>query len=201
MTFDACLREIESSDFSVRLGVASSLTVFLAGARREESVREIWHHLESRQRRGALLSRIERLSRLKTDFRYTNCWDTALTVYLWLLGLRDSEATHEQKSGPGLALLAARRALVAERCWWSRMVAEEILQGKQFRTDAGLTPPRVAQPGSFAPDARDTKDEILDGNLPSRGEFLLGGLSWRTPEAEPKEPAGEQEFSNSAAPG
>lgn len=167
------LEEIESNEFAVRLGVASNFRTFLRAAQQEEAVWRVLRELYSQGGRlvlSQILQRVLELSNEQVDFRYENPWDTALTVYLWLLSLKDSEAAETAAS-------AVSRAL---NCWWATKIARSVLLREQLQNDAGMTLVDVPSPRQKPSTGRwlsNASDLVLAVSLPGirpSGKLRIG---------------------------
>jgi hypothetical protein len=128
VTFTEAVREIESHNLAARLNVASDLKSFLRAAKEQEAIRIILRELDSQEKRQQILLRTIELSRQKIDPRYENQWDTALTLYVWLISLKDLE----------LAKIVAEVAMQAPQCWWAKKISFSILLRGPVYTDASF---------------------------------------------------------------
>jgi hypothetical protein len=90
MDLNKAFQVIESHEFAARVGVASQFSTFLWIATREDAVKRLAKCSGNRDLQ-AVLVRILRLAAQKGDQRYTNPWDTALTVYFWLLSSKNED--------------------------------------------------------------------------------------------------------------
>jgi len=112
---DVWRAEIESESFAVRLGVASDLPVFIAGALAEPATREI---TVAANLDYEITGRLGHLTSLQFDPRFVNPKDTALAVYLLIL---------KQRGSAGLARRHALRTRNGAGLWWARRMADWIL--------------------------------------------------------------------------
>lgn len=129
MSFIEAMREIESHAFIARLGIASDFNSLLRAMKLEPSVQTISDELESRDKQDQVLSKILSLVRQRTDIRYENPWDIALTVYLWLLSSK----------GLSAARVAAQVIAEAQQCWWAKELAGKVLSDSYIHTASANT--------------------------------------------------------------
>jgi len=123
MSLQDALREIESHDFSARLGVANNMAMFLALAERESSVGELIRLLKEPDNANRLLSHVASVLQEQEDVRYRNSRDTAVAVCLWAL----------KQDHPSLAKLLASNVVSEPRLWWARRMAGD-LEGRSLTT-------------------------------------------------------------------
>ncbi|MBA3921134.1 MAG: hypothetical protein H0X31_05265 [Nostocaceae cyanobacterium] len=117
MTKEQC-KKIESYEFAAIVNVASSFPIFLRTAYNEQVTKELIKQLEDPENLWLVLKRSVELSQREIDLQYENPWDTALTVYLWVLSLTKLEA----------AQTAAAFVRQAKNGWWSTKFANALLQ-------------------------------------------------------------------------
>jgi hypothetical protein len=111
--------KIESDEFAAILNVASSFPVFLRVTDNEQVTKELIKQLlEYPENIWLVLKRSVELSQKEIELEYENPWDTALTVYLWVLSLTKLEA----------AQTAAAFVRQAKNGWWSTKFADSLLQ-------------------------------------------------------------------------
>ncbi len=110
--------KIESDEFAAILNVASSFPVFIRAAYHEEVIKQLIKQLELPENIWLVLKRAVELSQKEIDLQYENPWDTALTVYLWVLSLTKLEA----------AQTAAAFVRQAKNGWWSTKFVNSLLQ-------------------------------------------------------------------------
>jgi hypothetical protein len=127
MSLQTVLSDIESHDFSARLGVANNMGMFLALAEREEAVKELVRLLQDRDNASKLLDHVAAQLKEQEDVRYRNSRDAAVAVCIWAL----------KQSQPTLAGLLASHVLGAPRFWWARRVATEFSGGVQTPSSVG----------------------------------------------------------------
>jgi hypothetical protein len=108
---------IESLEFSVALGVLSGLRAFLWEAEQHEAVRTLKGRMNSPEDLAALQTRVTELREQPSAGEYQNPSDTALAVYLWLLGEQDQ----------ALARAHAETILQQPSWGWARWVAQRLL--------------------------------------------------------------------------
>jgi hypothetical protein len=123
MTFQEAQQEIESSALATRLNVASGLKTFLRAIQAERAVCELRKMLVARVTQENILSRLIELSRQRIDRRYENPWDTALTIYLWLLSSIDQN----------LLSLAADIVAQAPQCWWAQKLSSQLSRERETK--------------------------------------------------------------------
>lgn len=126
MTSREAMKKIESHEFAAILNAASDLRTFLRAAQYQEATHILLKELDNPECRKQVLSRIIQLSRQLVDPRYENRWDTALAIYVWLIGLKE----------PELVKIAALIAMQAPQCWWATKVSYYILQKIQLHNSA-----------------------------------------------------------------
>lgn len=120
MTFDEALKEIESPEFSARLNLASDFKGFFHAVELEKAIGIALSHLCLLSNMTKLLRRISELTRQNVDLRYENPWDNTLTVYLWILNVRDVN----------IAKIAAEKVAETPQCWWATKYAKHLLLDK-----------------------------------------------------------------------
>lgn len=130
MTFQEAQMEIESGSMVTRLNVASGLKTFLRGIQGERAVQELRSILVARDIQEQVLSRLIQLSRQRIDRRYENPWDTAITVYLWVISSVDQ----------ALSVLAAEIVAQAPHCWWAQRLSSQLLSEQQMHTISTVQP-------------------------------------------------------------
>lgn len=118
MNWKNALAEIESLEFDVRINVVSSFRLFLNAARKEPAVIALYQELQqSGEVAEEILGRVCELSQLSIDARYGHPADTALTILLWMLSLR--QRTYAE--------IAANYIESVENCWYAQKMAKEVL--------------------------------------------------------------------------
>jgi hypothetical protein len=130
------MRTIESVPFSVGLNVVSGLRTFLSAAASQEAVQGLQEELSTTNGWGELAARITSLCARPTDPNSENPADTALAVYLWLLGQHEVE----------LARQAAALALQVPNLWWTYQVAQPLVREDGARPIAPGSPPAPGTP-------------------------------------------------------
>lgn len=128
MNFQEAQREIESSSMATRLNVASGLKTFLRAIQGERAVCELRQMLIVKEMQEQVLSRLIELSRQRIDRRYENPWDTALTIYLWLISLVDQN----------LLDLAANIVAQAPQCWWAQKLSSQLLREREMQAKSSV---------------------------------------------------------------
>jgi len=123
VTYEEAVRDIESHEFSARLGIASDFKTFTHIAASQISVKELFKQLEKPEIEDHLYNRTVDLSWRSIDPRYENSLDKALTIYLWVTDLRN----------PHLALLMAEHILHAPQCWWAHMLSKHLRRIRPIR--------------------------------------------------------------------
>ncbi len=117
--------QIESHEFSARVNVASSDTVFARALAAERAVQDLLRASQGNDEHAKeILARIWKLSSLVVDSKFEHPFDSALAAYLWVLSW-----TH-----PQLASVAASAVLEAANCWWARRVAERLAEAQEKQT-------------------------------------------------------------------
>jgi hypothetical protein len=116
---DEIIQKIESVEFSVLLGIASSYRLFRKILYDREEMKALLKLLrESSENRWIVFTRVAKLAQSEIDLEYENPWDTALVAYLEALSLTDLE----------LAKTAANPVLLAKNCWWAEKFARYLVQ-------------------------------------------------------------------------
>jgi hypothetical protein len=140
MTFEEALAEVESLRFASSVSVASDFRTFREGVRSSPAVLSLVKELRSPPAQNCLLTHLLAVARRPTDPAYANPWDTALTVYLWLLN----------RVAPSLARIGAAQVLQVPRCWWARKLSLSLLHPARTRGEARSERPRLgpAAPGA-----------------------------------------------------
>ena len=128
MTFQEAQREIESGSMVIRLNVASGLKTFLRAIQGERAVCELRQMLIVKEMQEQVLSRLIELSRQRIDRRYENPWDTALTIYLWLISSVDRD----------LLDLAADIVAQAPQCWWAQKLSTQLLRERKMQATSSV---------------------------------------------------------------
>ena len=128
MTFQEAQREIESGSMAIRLNVASGLKTFMRAIQGERAVCELRQMLIAKEMQEHVLSRLIALSRQRIDRRYENPWDTALTIYLWLISSVDQDLLH----------LAADIVAQAPQCWWAQKLSSQLLREREMQAKSSV---------------------------------------------------------------
>ncbi len=125
MSAQSLFRQIESHELAAKLNVASDLRTFLRGASQEEAIQHLSKELRAPSFREETAARAITLASTRVDPRYENPADTALTLYVWLLSLKDLP----------MARLAADAVVNAQNCWWGIRVARDVLLGRRHESE------------------------------------------------------------------
>jgi len=133
VNFEEAQREIESDSMAIRLNVASGFKSFLRAIQGERAVCELRKMLETKAAQENLLSRLIELSRQRIDRRYENPWDTALTIYLWLISSVDQN----------LSDLSAEIVAQAPQCWWAQKLSNQLLKERELQVASSFLAPNV----------------------------------------------------------
>jgi len=128
MIIDDAMEEIESYEFAARLNVASNLSTFLRIAEKEKAVLILFEELNSPAAQQRIFLRTIELSMSSIDIRYENQWDTALTLYLWAISLKNH----------ALATLMAGVVSRTVQCWWAAKMSYALLKQSPLHNDADL---------------------------------------------------------------
>ena len=128
MTLRDAIKEIESHDLAARLNLGSDFRTFLRAAQQEESIQFLMQKLAFPEVHNEVIGRVLEIAKQRFDPRYECPWDTAFAVYLLLLDIRCSDS----------AKLVAQQILQTPQIWWARSVANRIIWGKHFHSDAGF---------------------------------------------------------------
>ena len=125
MTIQNVLREMESHQFAIKLGVVSGLRPLLAAAASEPSVITLKEEIESSgSAYEEVLNEIRDLAALEPDQRYENPNDTALAILLWMTSL----------TIPDFTMMAATLVDQAPQCWYAKKLARALLVPPQIAT-------------------------------------------------------------------
>jgi len=123
---DDIFLKIESHEFSARLGLASSLNLFLSILRSESSYKELLEHIAKQKWiLEALLKRIKLLSAIEHDPEYQNPHDTSMAAYLWAL--------HDV--GSAYVRIAADILVSTRDVWWTAKSLEFVLEKRKPGSD------------------------------------------------------------------
>lgn len=118
-------RDIESHEFAVELGIASTRELYRELLASHPHVLELIEAMAARRQVGAeILERINSISAIEHDPNYANPYDAALAAYLWCLN-------SHWVSSPEVARFAANQVLKVNDLWWSRALAIEVLTGER----------------------------------------------------------------------
>lgn len=127
----ALMAMVESPAFDAAVGVASDLRTMLKASVGQVS-RELARTARFPQNRLWLAKRSLTLCERDFDVRYQNPFDTAITVYLWILSMSD----------PLLAKAVATCVLGLRNGWWAPRFARELLFERAARDEAATTETR-----------------------------------------------------------
>ena len=117
---DVMLREIESHDFAVSLGIAGTERLFEELLATHSKVVTLLEEISNDPSLvSILINRIRSIQQLNHDPTYTNPYDTALAVYLWVLNFGAVDQ-------PELARFAASEVLKINDLWWARNFALKL---------------------------------------------------------------------------
>lgn len=123
MTYEEAVQEIESHEFSARLGIASDFKTFTHIAVSQPSVKELFTQLKKPEIEESLYNRTVDLSRRSIDPSFENPLDKALAIYLWVTDLRN----------PNLALLMSEHIIHAPQCWWAHKLSKHLRKVRAIR--------------------------------------------------------------------
>lgn len=131
------MANIESPEFAVRTGTASSLRTFLRALASQESASFLLGEARQAAVANKVLQRLKQLSELKTDYRFGHPFDAATACYLWVL----------TQTKPRFAVIAAEAVVCLPRTWWSDQLGQLVLADFMTR---GNTPALTssANPGT-----------------------------------------------------
>jgi len=128
VTFQEAQRQIESDSMAIRLNVASGLKTFMRAIQGERAVYELRQMLVAKETQEHVLSRLIELSGQRIDRRYENPWDTALTIYLWLISSVDQN----------LLALSADIVAQAPQCWWAQKLSRQLLREREMQVTSSV---------------------------------------------------------------
>lgn len=114
---EAIFPEIESLQFSARIGLASGFESSLTLARSERCVQDLWTHNDPTDVE-AVRKRTLELSAVADEPPYRHLHDDALTVYLWFLFDKNQY----------VAFSAAQAVMTRSTVWRSRRMAQRVIQ-------------------------------------------------------------------------
>jgi hypothetical protein len=126
MKFSDHIDHIESHDFAATVRVASSVRTAIESVLADPAVRDLRKQLIDSEAAYHVLARVLALASQGIDFRYENPNDTALFVYILLLGECSAE----------LSLIAASAVCQVPNLWWASEVAAAVLDNRRLRSDA-----------------------------------------------------------------
>ena len=117
MNWEEAIGRIESHEFAVNLGVASSIRAFFRAAAEDTTVEFLRRRmLESGEACQEILGRIYDLAKIDIDIRYENPNDIPLAVLLWLIYYTSFDSK-----------VAAYYVGQAPNCWYGRKLARRLL--------------------------------------------------------------------------
>lgn len=134
--------DIESDRFWAAVNVANNLKTFLRALELEPSVRDLLAVMDDPAARTAVYERVLALAVEPGDPGYEHRADAALAAYVWVLSQRDEK----------LATAAATAVGRCRGCWWSRKVAERVLDA-----------------GNAFPDSDNGRGVVSGGTIPEAG--------------------------------
>lgn len=158
MSLNEIMKEIESHEFSAYLNVASDFKTLLRIAEKQEAVLDLLDELDFYEARQIILTRIIALSRIEIDPRYENPWDIPLTIYIWLLSLKDFD----------LANAAAEILAHLHQSWWAMRISRYILLREHEINMAGYMEHRIPITSNklqLETDNLDTGEAMFTANL------------------------------------
>ncbi|MCK4578557.1 MAG: hypothetical protein KAU50_07185, partial [Candidatus Marinimicrobia bacterium] len=132
MNINDIFRKIESHETSAQLNLTSNLRHFFMYAERVECIQELKNALKDTICITETLKRILSLSKEDIDFRYENPYDSAITIYLWVLFLQSEIA----------GKVAANIASKLRHGWWAPRYARKVL-----KEDVYFTPTTIEEVG------------------------------------------------------
>lgn len=127
MTLSKIFNEIESHDFAARLNLALNYKDFFYLANEETSVKSLEKDLNDPECLKKTIIRIYQLVEEPVDFRYENPYDTAITVYTWVIF----------SVNPYLGRVVAEYASRTRNGWWAKAYAYYVLQETWHYSEAG----------------------------------------------------------------
>lgn len=117
MNFKQALAEIESDNFAAKVNLASDFNTFLRIAEDQDAIQFALQELDSKNEQLDVYLRIYEISKQTVDIRYENPWDTALTIYVWLLSMKN----------PDLAFSASKIVSQIGQCWWAEKLSRHVI--------------------------------------------------------------------------
>lgn len=121
MTFKKIMKEIESHNFAAYLNVVGNFENFINTIKKLELVWMLLEELNSEKKVQKLAKRVLDISGQKIDPKYENPKDIALSIYIWLISLKDLE----------LAKMIAKTAIQIPQSWWTKRMSYKILDKKE----------------------------------------------------------------------
>lgn len=154
--------EIETPQFAAQVGLASDLDMFIEIAESAPTIQALKQSLEDVESHQRVVARIEALLKMPVDSNYGHPYDSAIAVYLLALrSVRDQSAAR-----------IAPQVANCEECWWSRMVANRIVDESKNRAHSNLLI-MFGRP-EFDFDGRDATVDSIDVPVCGLGGFGIG---------------------------
>ncbi len=125
MSFEEAIREVESFEFSARVNIASDFRTFLRAVSEQPAFHALFAELGRLDNGLRLITHVIEIARRPVNPDYENPWDTALTVFLWLISQR----------APSFADLAAEAVSQAQQCWWATLLSQHMLKSKPIGSE------------------------------------------------------------------
>ena len=145
--------DIESNSFAALLSAASDFKTFLHAAMAQNAVRDLKSSATASSSSCIrIAARALRLAHRLGDPRYESRWDSALTIYLWLL---------LETADDALARIVAESLVSRAQLWWARKLALHVLAEARY----------VSSAGDKEQDIGATSPSVLFNN--DAGEFML----------------------------
>jgi hypothetical protein len=119
MTLTDLFEQIESAKFSAYLNAASGLSVFQSALESNESLKQFGDFIaKSPEDTQAVFNRLLHLLKSSSEALEAHRNDVALAAYLHILSTKNLDLTR----------LAAEQIIQNSHLWWSKRLAEQILE-------------------------------------------------------------------------
>ncbi len=137
---------IEAPEFCAHVNIASSLRVFLKVIIPHTAIKSLLDSMKTPGVPEAVLNRTLQLVQNDPEDEYEHPADAAMAAYLWVLG----------EAHPEYAKIAAEAVRSRRQLWWSRQIADRLMDPRRFHSQSGLIfycPVESAHPVSYSSDA------------------------------------------------
>lgn len=127
VNIDELLDELEKSEFSAKINIASDLKTARAIIEADETISHLIDACKaSEQNQAIVVNRIKRLASIDIDSRYESPWDAVLTALVLVIDSVNSKFID-------LAELMAQRA---PQTWWARQLTNNLIWQREEQLNA-----------------------------------------------------------------